>query len=999
LTATVANATDTSVTWDTSDHAIATVTGGVVTGVAAGSVTVTATSVADPTKSASKVITVNPAVTVVIAGPDSVVAGNDITLTATVANATDTSVTWESADPTIATVTAGVVHGVKAGTVKITATSVADTTIKAEKTITVVPAVSVTISGVDQLGLDLTATFTATVENATDTSVTWESADPTIATIDAAGLVTGVKVGTTKIKAISVADPTKYAEKDIEILITTTQMGTKIKYAKNVTGAFEETVTTSAANDAAHYYYKMTAATADIYYVALSDSTVDSAAGGTLTTVSNDIVIYGEDGVAISVDSLSSSATLATEANVWKSEHIFALKMAAGATYYIGVSPAYDSATSYGYGTTKVTVSTATGDRPEEAVDYTFGATQSFNIAHDVQRQFYKIHLDAGTYKWTGSLHTFFYADIYAANDLTTKVASYLRTDASFITVTTAGDYYIAVAGYTNTGTADSFTLANPADGEIPSKAIALTLGTSVKVGKGGGFAYYSVAFKTGSVYRISLKNPSDSKGAAYYVYSSVADATAGGTSTALAYDEEEYSYGSYDTSDLIKKYTATADGTVIIKAGYKGSTSSSVTAFDFLVEEVLPGSSIDSAIATTGGSIQPGVSGKYYSFVAPTTDFYNVSVSGATGTTSVALYASSNYARASGVTAAGMVFGASTTYTIFVSDTVDEAVTLTIAADAGTAMTNGGTATIGAEGYIVRKFTAAESNFYDFTISGVTGTGEVSFWSNTATSGYSTFSATKDTATGNYGVSGKKIASGTSYWVMVKGTAADAVTFAFSGISAVATAPTVAGTATTAAATTVSTYSHAYMKIDLVAGKYYSFVATSTSGKGEIGLLNPDLSDAKSSAASISYKPTVSGTYYLDFYSSAAETITATMNISDSAPQDGESFDTAFVITTTTTVSSSGNPKYISFTPTADGTYAFYSVSGKDFTGSLYLATDTGMDTRLVYNDDGGSSHTDLGCGSMDFYLTYACTAGTTYMLKVGYGSASFVIHVALTA
>ena len=364
-------------------------------------------------------------------------------------------------------------------------------------------------------------------------------------------------------------------------------------------------------------------------------------------------------------------------------------------------------------------------------------------------------------------MHTFFYADIYAANDLTTKVASYLRTDASFITVTTAGDYYIAVAGYTNTGTADSFTLANPADGEIPSKAIALTLGTSVKVGKGGGFAYYSVAFKTGSVYRISLKNPSDSKGAAYYVYSSVADATAGGTSTALAYDEEEYSYGSYDTSDLIKKYTATADGTVIIKAGYKGSTSSSVTAFDFLVEEVLPGSSIDSAIATTGGSIQPGVSGKYYSFVAPTTDFYNVSVSGATGTTSVALYASSNYARASGVTAAGMVFGASTTYTIFVSDTVDEAVTLTIAADAGTAMTNGGTATIGAEGYIVRKFTAAESNFYDFTISGVTGTGEVSFWSNTATSGYSTFSATKDTATGNYGVSGKKIASGTSYWVM----------------------------------------------------------------------------------------------------------------------------------------------------------------------------------------------------------------------------------------
>lgn len=50
--------TDTSVTWTTSDSAIATVADGVVTGVAAGTATITATSVADTTKSASCVVTV-----------------------------------------------------------------------------------------------------------------------------------------------------------------------------------------------------------------------------------------------------------------------------------------------------------------------------------------------------------------------------------------------------------------------------------------------------------------------------------------------------------------------------------------------------------------------------------------------------------------------------------------------------------------------------------------------------------------------------------------------------------------------------------------------------------------------------------------------------------------------------------------------------------------------------------------------------------------------------
>jgi len=61
LTATVTGAADTAVTWATSAVDIATVTAGVISPLKAGAVTITATSVADPTKSASKDIAVtNP---------------------------------------------------------------------------------------------------------------------------------------------------------------------------------------------------------------------------------------------------------------------------------------------------------------------------------------------------------------------------------------------------------------------------------------------------------------------------------------------------------------------------------------------------------------------------------------------------------------------------------------------------------------------------------------------------------------------------------------------------------------------------------------------------------------------------------------------------------------------------------------------------------------------------------------------------------------------------
>ncbi len=217
LTATVLpeNATDKAVTWESLDTAKATVSAnGVVTGVAAGEVTIKATAGG---VSGTKVITVTAlqsgdvAVTgVTISGDGTVKEGETITLTAAVLpeNATDKAVTWESLDTAKATVSAnGVVTGVAAGevTIKATAGGVSTT-----KVITVV-AEGEQIVAVDSVALNK---FTGTVEvgstiiltaivlpsNATNKNVSWSSSDNTKATVEN-GVVTGVAAGSATITA------------------------------------------------------------------------------------------------------------------------------------------------------------------------------------------------------------------------------------------------------------------------------------------------------------------------------------------------------------------------------------------------------------------------------------------------------------------------------------------------------------------------------------------------------------------------------------------------------------------------------------------------------------------------------------------------------------------------------------------------------------------------------------------------------------------------------
>jgi|GEM_PF-108982 len=142
----------------------------------------------------------------------SLVVGTSSTLTATVApaNATSKTVTWQSANPAVATVSAtGVVSAVTAGSTTITATTQSGG-FKASTAVTVTaPTTNVAVSGVSvspttasvSVGGTTTLTATVTPANATNPAVAWTSSNPAIATVNASGVVSGVAAGNATVTA------------------------------------------------------------------------------------------------------------------------------------------------------------------------------------------------------------------------------------------------------------------------------------------------------------------------------------------------------------------------------------------------------------------------------------------------------------------------------------------------------------------------------------------------------------------------------------------------------------------------------------------------------------------------------------------------------------------------------------------------------------------------------------------------------------------------------
>ena len=120
-----------------------------------------------------------------------VLKGSETKLTPVVVpdTATNKRVIWRSSDPEIASVISGKITGVSKGTATITATSVADKTLTAECKVTVVETFPTEVT-LDKAVLNLNASASATLAatlnpaNATESELTWESSDESIATVE-----------------------------------------------------------------------------------------------------------------------------------------------------------------------------------------------------------------------------------------------------------------------------------------------------------------------------------------------------------------------------------------------------------------------------------------------------------------------------------------------------------------------------------------------------------------------------------------------------------------------------------------------------------------------------------------------------------------------------------------------------------------------------------------------------------------------------------------------
>ncbi len=204
-----------AVTWTNSNPGIAMVsTTGLVTGVAAGAATITATSEGQSASATISVANV-PVASVVISPVTAVVlVGATLQLTTTLKDAAGNvlsgrSVTWASSTPAVATVTAtGLVTGAGAGAVTITATSEGKTG-SAAVTVNLVPVASVSVSPASAgIPLGQWVQLTATLLDAngmplSGRSITWASSAPAVAAVSTGGLVTGVASGAATITATS----------------------------------------------------------------------------------------------------------------------------------------------------------------------------------------------------------------------------------------------------------------------------------------------------------------------------------------------------------------------------------------------------------------------------------------------------------------------------------------------------------------------------------------------------------------------------------------------------------------------------------------------------------------------------------------------------------------------------------------------------------------------------------------------------------------------------
>lgn len=239
FTATVANSTNTAVTWTASAGSISAT--GLYTAPASvpspATVTIQAVSQADTSAKGTASVTITgppPPVTVTVSPSSaSVQVSTTKQFAATVNNSSDQSVTWNVTGG--GTITSGGLYtapaSVPSGAVTVQATSVASPTATGSASVTVTNPtlpVSVTISPASaDIRVNRSRVFTATVQNTTNQSVTWKvngitGGNSTVGTITAQGNYTAPRSvpagGTVQVSAVSNADATKSANATVTVV-------------------------------------------------------------------------------------------------------------------------------------------------------------------------------------------------------------------------------------------------------------------------------------------------------------------------------------------------------------------------------------------------------------------------------------------------------------------------------------------------------------------------------------------------------------------------------------------------------------------------------------------------------------------------------------------------------------------------------------------------------------------------------------------------------------
>lgn len=132
-------------------------------------------------------------------------------ITATVDGSPTTAITWSSTRPDIATISSsGLITAVADGSTFFTATLTSDPTVNASVVVNVVSTI-ITASANSLFSWvgGPTRTATATIQNNSNTAVTWSSSNTAVATVSSTGVITPVAAGTASIIATSVGDATK----------------------------------------------------------------------------------------------------------------------------------------------------------------------------------------------------------------------------------------------------------------------------------------------------------------------------------------------------------------------------------------------------------------------------------------------------------------------------------------------------------------------------------------------------------------------------------------------------------------------------------------------------------------------------------------------------------------------------------------------------------------------------------------------------------------------